>query len=156
MGHSEFIIEPGKQDIVMKREFDAPREVVFRAYTDPDLIPNWWGPRSVETIVDRMEVKTGGVWRYYHRDPNGDTYGFWGVYHEVAAPHRLVSTFEFEGAPGSVVLDVATFDEVDGRTMLVTRSVCESVEVRDEAVKSGMESGAKETFDRLAELVERR
>ena len=115
MGETEFVIEPGRQDIVIKRVFDAPREVVFKALTDPNLIPNWWGPARYETTVDRAEVRPGGQWRYVSRDADGTEYGFKGVYHDVVAPDRVVQTFEFEGMPGHVSLETATLEEVVSR-----------------------------------------
>ena len=153
MGETEIIIEPGRQDIVLRRVFDGPREVVFRALTDPDLIPNWWGPRRYETIVDRMEVRPGGLWRFLNRDADGNDYAFKGVYHDIVAPERVVQTFEFEGVPGHVSLDTATLDEVDGTTTLLAVSVFQSIEDRDAMVQSGMEEGVRETYDRLAEVI---
>ncbi|CAN5157193.1 SRPBCC family protein [soil metagenome] len=153
MAETEFIIEPGRQDIVMTRVFDAPRDVVFKAITDPNLIPQWWGPRRSTTEVDRMEVRPGGVWRFINGDADGNEYGFRGVYHDVVAPERIVQTFEFEGAPGHVALETLTLDEVDGKTKYVAQSVHQSVEARDAMVQSGMEEGAKETMDRLAEVM---
>ncbi len=154
MGDTEIIIEPGKQDIVFKRTFDAPREIVFRALTDPPLIPNWYGPRKYETIVDVMEPREGGRWRFINRDSDGQEFGFHGVYHEVT-PERTVQTWEFEGFPGSVALETALLDERDGKTYLTAISLAPSVEARDMVVSSGMESGARETYDRLDELVRR-
>lgn len=153
MGDTEIIIEPGRQDIVLRRVFDAPREAVFKALTDPQLIPNWWGPRRYETIVDRMEVRPGGQWRFLNRDAAGTEFGFHGVYHDVVAPERIVQTFEFEGVPGHVALDTATLEEIDGNTTMVAQSVFQSVEDRDGMVQSGMEEGARETYDRLAEVI---
>ena len=116
MGDTQIIIEPGKQDIVFKREFDAPREIVFRALTDPSLIPNWWGPRIYETIVDNMDARPGGTWRFINRSPEFET-GFHGVYHEVS-PDRIVQTTEWEGMPGHVGLETATLEERDGKTLM--------------------------------------
>jgi uncharacterized protein YndB with AHSA1/START domain len=155
MADTEFIIEPDRQDIVITRVFDAPRDVVFKAFTDPNLIPNWWGPRRYETIVDRAEVRPAGSWRFLNRDADGNEYGFKGVYHDVVAPERVVQTFEFEGAPGHVALETATFEDVDGKTKCVAQSVFQSVEDRDAMVKSGMEEGARETWDRLGEVIQR-
>ena len=152
MGETEIIIEPGKQDIVFKRTFDAPRDVVFKALTDPAVIPNWWGPRKYETIVDEMEPRAGGRWRFINRGPEGE-FGFHGVYHEVT-PERVVQTTEFEGFPGSVGLETATLEEQDGKTLMVAVSLAPSVEARDAIVASGMESGARETYDRLDEVVQ--
>lgn len=153
MGNTEIIIEPGTQDIVFKRVFDAPRDVVFKALTDPSLIPNWWGPRNYETIVDEMEPRAGGRWRFTNRSPEGE-FGFHGVYHDIVAPERIVQTTEFDGAPGHVGLETATLEEVDGKTHMLAVSLFPSVEDRDAMVASGMEGGARETYDRLDELVQ--
>lgn len=153
MGRTRITAEPGKQEIVLRRIYDAPREQVFRAYTDPALIPNWWGPRKYATIVDRLDAKPGGLWRFLNRDAEGKEYAFHGVYHEVRAPERLVSTFEFEGAPGKVSLETLTLEASGGKTLLTDRSVFQSVADRDEMLKDGMEEGASETMDRLAELL---
>ena len=154
MGDTEIIIEPGRQDIVFKRTFDAPRDVVFRALTDPGLVPNWWGPRKYETIVDEMEPRAGGRWRYINRNAEtGEEFGFHGVYHEVT-PDRIVQTTEFEGFPGSVGLETAMLEEHDGSTLMTAVSLAPSVEARDMIVASGMESGARETYDRLDEMIQ--
>jgi uncharacterized protein YndB with AHSA1/START domain len=153
MGNTEIIIEPGKQDIVFKRTFDAPRDIVFRAMTDPQLIPSWYGPRKYETIVDVMEPREGGRWRFINRGSDGQEFGFHGVYHEVT-PERTVQTWEFEGFPGSVSLETAMLEERDGKTYLTAVSLAPSVEARDGIVASGMEEGARETYDRLDELIQ--
>jgi uncharacterized protein YndB with AHSA1/START domain len=156
MGETEFVIEPGRQDIVIRRIFDATPDVVFQVMTDPALVPNWWGPRRLATRVDRMEVRPGGGWRFVQRDADGNEYGFHGVYHDVVPGERVVQTFEFEGVPGHVSLETATLEPVDGKTSYVAQAVFQSVEARDAMVKSGMESGARELMDRLAEIVESR
>jgi uncharacterized protein YndB with AHSA1/START domain len=102
-----------------------------------------------------MDVRPGGAWRFVQRDPDGNEFAFNGVYHEVLPPERLVYTFEFEGVPGHVLLETVTFEELDGKTRLTDRSVFQTVEDRDAMVQSGMESGAKEAMDRLAELLAR-
>jgi uncharacterized protein YndB with AHSA1/START domain len=153
MSKTEYIIEPGKQEIRATRVFDAPRELVFKACTDPNLIPKWWGPRAYSTIVDKMDVRPGGSWRFLNGDGAGNEYGFHGVYHEVNAPDRVVQTFEFEGVPGHVVLETARFEEFEGKTKLLQQSVFQSVEDRDGMVQSGMEKGASESMDRLAEVL---
>lgn len=144
---------PARHDIVLTREFDAPRELVFEVYTDPRAIPNWWGPRRLTTTVDRMDVRPGGAWRFVQRDAGGNEFAFHGVYHDVVPPERLVQTFEFEGMPGQVVLETATFEDLGGRTRLTTTSVFQTVEERDGMVASGMEEGAVESMDRLEELL---
>lgn len=156
MGETEFIIEPGRQDIVMRRTFNASRDVVFKAVTDPDLVTKWWGPSQYQTSVDQMDARPGGSWRFIHRDDDGTEYGFRGVFHDVVTPERIVQTFEFEGVPGSVSLETLTLEEVDGATRYVSRAIHQSVEGRDAAVQSGMEAGARETVERLAALVEGR
>jgi uncharacterized protein YndB with AHSA1/START domain len=153
MAETKLIAEPGKQEIVITRVFDAPREIVFRSYTDPSLIPEWWGLKSTTTTVDQMQVRPGGIWRYIEHDADGNEYVFHGVYHEVTSPERLVQTFEFEGIPGHVLLETVTFEEFDGRTTLTDQSIFQSVEDRDGMLQSGMEEGAAETMDRFAELL---
>ena len=150
---TEFVTDRGKRKLVMSRVFNAPRERVFRAYTDPRLIPQWWGPRSQTTTVETMDVRKGGGWRYLGRDPDGTEYAFRGEYREVVPPERLVSTFEFEGMPGHIVEEIATFEERGARTKLTSTSLFESVEDLDGMLQSGMESGARETWDRLEELL---
>lgn len=152
MSRSAYTIEPGKQEIIMTRTFDAPRDLLFRTMTDPNLIPQWWGPRYLTTTVDEMDPRPGGRWRYVQRDPQGSEHAFHGVYHDVTAPERLVFTFEYEGQPGHVLLETVTLEEVDGRTRLTDQSVFQSVADRDGMVQNGMESGATETMDRLEEL----
>jgi uncharacterized protein YndB with AHSA1/START domain len=146
------IAEPGKHDILITRDFNAPRELVFKALTDPALVPQWWGPRGVTTVVDQMEVKPGGVWRYVQRDANGE-YGFHGVYHSITSPERLIFTFEFEGMPGHVLLETVTLEENNGKTTLKDLSVFQSIADRDGMIASGMESGATDSWDRLEELL---
>jgi len=146
-------VEPGKQEIVATRVFDAPRDLVFKTITDPRLIPSWWGPRRLTTTVDEMEVRPGGRWRYVLRDGKGSEDCFHGVYHDIAAPERLVLTFEYEGVPGHCLLETITLEEVDGRTRMVDQSVFQSVADRDGMVASGMEEGAVDMMDRLAELL---
>jgi uncharacterized protein YndB with AHSA1/START domain len=144
---------PSDTEIVMTREFDAPRELIFKAYTDPELIPKWWGLRDNVTTVDVMDVQPGGKWRYVQRSPDGQEFAFRGEYREVTPPERLVSTFEWEGMPGHVIVDTLTLEEKNGRTILTTTSVFASKDDRDGMIASGMESGAAESHDRLAELL---
>jgi uncharacterized protein YndB with AHSA1/START domain len=152
-GRTRITAEPGKQEIVMRRIYDAPRALLFRAYTDRLLIPQWWGPRMYATIVDKLDAKPGGLWRFLNRDADGKEYAFHGVYHEVAAPERIVATFEFEGSPGHVSLEILTLEERNGGTMLTNRSVFQSAADRDAMLQHGMEEGAVETMDRLGELL---
>ena len=148
--------EPGKQECVITREFDAPRALVFKAFTDPELVPQWWGPRRLSTLVDKLDAKSGGQWRFINRDPDGNEYGFHGVYHEILAPERIIDTFEFEGLPeaGHVCLETLTLEELPGgRTRLTAQSVFQSVADRDGMLQSGMEEGLNDSYERLTELL---
>ncbi len=151
--HTRVIAEPGKPEVVITRVYDAPRVQVFRAHTDPNLIPQWWGPARYTTVIDKMDVRPGGQWRFVQHDDAGNKFAFHGVYHDVLSPERIVDTFEFEGTPGHVSLETATFEEMGGRTKFTARSVFQTVEDRDEMIKAGMEEGVLETMDRLAELL---
>jgi uncharacterized protein YndB with AHSA1/START domain len=153
MAETEIIIEPGRQDIVFRHVFDAPREVVWKALTDPSLIPNWYGPRIYEAIVDKMDVRPGGRWRFINRNAEGQEFGFHGVYHDVVAPERIVQTNEFEGMPGHVGLETGTLTETDGKTLFESIALFPSVEDRDMNVANGMEWGARETYQRLEEVI---
>ncbi|HEX7975540.1 MAG TPA: SRPBCC family protein [Anaerolineales bacterium] len=150
--------EPGKQEIVITREFDAPRELVFKAYTDPKLFVQWWGPREYTTTIEKFEPKNNGSWRVIQKDTAGNRYGFHGVYHEVTAPERIIDTFEFEGLPeqGHVAMETALFEALPGnRTRVTTQSVFQSVADRDGMIQSGMERGLLDSHARLDEILER-
>jgi len=150
----ELIIEPGIPQLVMTREFDAPPEVVFRAFVEPELLARWLGPSRLAMEVEVLEVRHGGRWRFLHRDDEGNVYGFRGVFHGTpSAAAGIVQTWEFEGAPGHVSLQTATFEARGSRTFVRLSSVYQSVEDRDAEVASGMEEGARESMDRLAALV---
>jgi len=149
MASLNLVAEPGMHSIVMSRAFDAPRAMVFKAYTDATLVPKWWGPRRLTTAVDAMDIKFGGVWRYIQHDADGNEYAFRGVYHEIVSPERLVFTFEFEGMPGHVLLETVTFEERDGKTLVTDTSVFQSVADRDGMLQSGMEGGASESWERF-------
>jgi uncharacterized protein YndB with AHSA1/START domain len=132
MGETTLTAEPGIPQIVMTREFDAPRELMLRAYTEPELIEQWWGPRKYATIVDRFDLRHGGEWRFLNRDDDGNEYGFHGVFHGVpSVDGGIVQTWEYEGAPGHVHLETATFEEHDGGTRLVLTASYPTVEARD-------------------------
>ena len=154
MSELQFTAEPGVPQVVMTREFAAPPEVLFRAYTEPELIEQWWGPRRFATKVDRLDARHGGEWRFLNIDDDGTEYGFRGVYHgSPSVDDGIVQTWEFEGAPGHVHLETAKFQPKDGGTRLVLTAAYETVEARAADFEAGMESGARETLDRLHELV---
>jgi uncharacterized protein YndB with AHSA1/START domain len=143
------------REIVSEREFDAPRERVFAAFTDPAMIPRWWGPRDVITTVDTMDVRPGGAWRFVCRNADGGEDGFRGTYREVTPPERVVQTFEWEGMPGHVLVETATFEDLGERTKVVTVSLFHTSEERDGMLASGMERGLTESHERLDELLAR-
>jgi uncharacterized protein YndB with AHSA1/START domain len=149
------IANPGVQEIVVIRSFEAPRVLVFRAYTDPDLIPQWWGPAKYATKIDRLETRRYGAWRFVQSDPEGNEFAFRGVFHEVKPPELIIQTFEFEPMAGHVELQTATFEERDGKTIFTAKSVYLSVEDRDGELNAGMEAGMNEGFERLDALLAR-
>ncbi len=149
--------EPGKQELFITREFDAPRDLVFRAFTDPNLFVQWLGPRGYEMMLETFEPKSGGRYRYIHKDKDGNEYGFHGVFHEIS-PERMIQTFEFEGLPepGHVSLDSMRLESLpDGRTKITVHSVFQSVSDRDGMIQAGMERGLNEGYERLDELLGR-
>lgn len=154
MSKTNLVAKPGMHELTLTGEFDAPRDLVFKVHTDPALLTRWWGLRSSTTIVDKMDVKMGGIWRFVQRDPEGSEWGFRGVYHQVTPPERLVYTFEFEGMPGHVLLETITFEALgSSRTRIIDSSVFQTVEDRDGMIASGMESGAAESWEQLSELL---
>lgn len=155
MSKLNLIAEPGSHKIEMSHTSNAPRELVFKVYTDPKLVPQFWGQRETETIVEKMDVKYGGTWRYVMRNPDGAEYAFKGVYHQVVPNEKIVYTFEFEGMPGHICLETVTFEEHDGKTTITDSLVFQSVEDRDGMLDSGMEEGANEFWDQFEELLGR-
>jgi len=153
MAETKITAEPGMPQMVITREFEAPRELVFRAHTDPELLVQWLGPRALTMRIDRLDARDGGAWRYTHRDGEGNEYGFHGVYHGTPSPDGIVQTFEFEGAPGHVSLETITFEDHGGRTLLRQNAVFQSVEDRDGMIQSGMETGVNDSMERLDELL---
>jgi uncharacterized protein YndB with AHSA1/START domain len=153
MGKLKLVAEPGKHEIFMSRNFDAPRELVFKTFTDPKLIPQWWGPNALTTVVDTMEVRKGGIWRYVQRDADGNEFAFHGVYHEITSPERLVYTFEFEGMPGHVLLETVILEEHNGKTTVKDSLVFQSVADRDGMIEAGMKRGVEEGWERFEVLL---
>ncbi len=150
------IVEPGRQELFITREFDAPRELVFKAHTDPEIYAQWLGPNGLETRFEVFEPVSGGKYRFVQKDKEGNEFSFHGVTHEVKIPERIIGTFEFDGLPesGHVILETTRFEELPGnRTRIRTQSVFQSVEDRDGMVQSGMEHGVVEGYERLDEIV---
>jgi uncharacterized protein YndB with AHSA1/START domain len=146
---------PTDREIHVERVFDAPRDRVFAAFTDPKLIPEWWGPRDTTTVVDQMDVRPGGSWRFVVRNSDGSETGFRGTYREITPPERVVQTFEWEGMPGYVSVETATFEDLGDRTKVTTTSLFHTTEERDGMLDAGMERGMNESYARLDELLAR-
>lgn len=147
--------EPGRQEFFITREFDAPRELVFKAHTDPKLYVQWLGPRGYEMKLETFEPVSGGRYRYIHKDKDGNEYGFNGTFHEMSE-ERMIQTFEFEGLPerGHVSLDSMTLEELPGhRTKITIHSVFQTVSDRDGMIQSGMERGINDGYERLDEIL---
>jgi len=142
------VAKTGERQIVITREFDAPRALVFRAMTDPAAIPLWWGPARYTTTIDKLDARPGGAWRFVQKGPDGE-FGFRGVFKEIVPPQRVVMTFEWEGLPGHISVNTLVLEERGGRTFMTSTSTFDSREDRDGMVASGMESGARESYDRL-------
>jgi uncharacterized protein YndB with AHSA1/START domain len=153
MTKTEITAAPAMPQIIITREFDGPPDLVFRAYTDPEMLVQWLGPRDLTLTVDRFDVRDGGKWRYVHRDAEGSEYGFHGVFHGDPSPNGIVQTFEYEGVPGHVKLDTVTFEDRLGRTLVRTVSSFQSLEDRDGMIASGMERGVVDSGERLDALL---
>ena len=150
---TEIAIDPDVPLVRITREFDAPPEKVFRAHTDPDLVVRWLGPRSLQMRIDHYDCRTGGSYRYLHIRGQ-DEFGFHGSFHEVRPNDVIVQTFTFESDPDGVALERIVFIDLgDGRTRLTSTSLVDSFAARDAFVASGMESGVREGYERLDEVL---
>jgi uncharacterized protein YndB with AHSA1/START domain len=154
-----FTVNKEKLESSMERTFDAPRELLWKAHTDSNLVGQWWGPKAYEVIVETYDAKVGGSWRITHKgkDDNGQEaqYSFYGEFLDVKEPEYITWTFNFEPiGPGHEITETVTFTDLgDGRTKLSTISHYKSIEDLEGMLQSGMEAGANETWDRLEELV---
>jgi len=154
--HKTSITTPSDTEIRIERTFDAPRQVVWDAYTDPELLPEWLGPRELTMTVDEYDLRPGGSYRFTHLDSEGNEFVFFGELREVEEPNLIVRTFAWEGMPGKFSVERAEFEELDGdRTRIVVTSSFDSKEDRDGMLKSGMERGVVDSYSRLDELFER-
>jgi uncharacterized protein YndB with AHSA1/START domain len=148
------ITTPTDREIRIERVFNAPRERVWRAMTDPALVAQWWG-RGHQLVVEKMDVARGGHWRFVEHGPDG-VHGFEGRYREVTPPSRVVQTFEWDGMPGYVCIETVDLEDLgDGRTRIVNVSLFHTTEERDGMLKSGMEGGLNESYAALDALLER-
>lgn len=147
------IAEPGVPQVVIIREFNAPRALLFRAYTEPELVARWLGPADLELVVNQLDPRHGGRWRWTQYDGDGNCYVFHGLYHGTPTPERIVQTYEFDQQPGTVYLNLITFDETDGVTTLTQNTVFFAVEDRDLYVDGGMERGIHASMHQLDNLI---
>lgn len=149
------ITTPGDREIRFEREFDAPLDKVWQAFADPVLVAQWWG-RGRPMVVERMEFRRGGYWRYTMPGSKGESQSFGGRYREIVPRQRIVNTFEWDGMPGYVGIETAEFTDLGGgRTRLVATSLFHTTEERDNVMKSGMEQGANDSYAALDRLLER-
>jgi uncharacterized protein YndB with AHSA1/START domain len=153
MQKPSFEVDKENLQVKMGYTFDAPREIVWKSYTDPKLIPQWWGPRYLTTTVEEMDLKVGGKWRFIQTDPEGNKYVFYGEYKEIDPPSKAVQTFEYEPFAGHVIVETLTLEEVDGKTKMTTVSQFANIQDLEGMIQSGMETGAVEGVERMAELV---
>jgi uncharacterized protein YndB with AHSA1/START domain len=149
----EIVADPGVPLVLITRRFNAPRDLLFRAYTEPDLVARWLGPAGLTLTVNQLDPRHGGRWRWTHYDSDGKGFVFHGLYHGTPSPERIVQTYEFEQYPGVVYLNTITFDETGGVTTLRQSTVFPTVEDRDVYVEGGMETGIRASMDRLDALV---
>ncbi len=147
------ITTPSEREIVLTRNFNAPRELVFEALSQPQHIRRWWGIRDDTMTICELDFRVGGAWRFVVNGPQGQ-HGFRGQYREIVPVERIVQTFEWEGMPGHISTETLTLDERDGRTTMTILCQFDSTQDRDGMLGSGMETGAGESYDRLEELLE--
>jgi uncharacterized protein YndB with AHSA1/START domain len=153
---TEITADPNLPTITIVREFDAPRDRVFRAHVDPELFVQWVGPRSIETKVEHWDARTGGSWRYTAVREGEEIARFFGSFHEVRPDDRIVQTFTYEGGGDGVSLEIMTLEELPGgRTRITGVSVVDSIELRDLILSSGMDVGVNEGYEKLDELLAR-
>jgi uncharacterized protein YndB with AHSA1/START domain len=154
-GKTRIIAEPGKQELWNIREFDAPRELVFRAFLEGDLYKQWYGSRRTEMVIESFAAKSGGNWRYVLKSPNGYEAAFHGIFHDVTAPERIIETVEFDGAPkGHVVLRTSRFEALPGnRTKFTVQLVAQAAADRDAMMPPGYEKDVNESYERLDETL---
>jgi uncharacterized protein YndB with AHSA1/START domain len=143
---------PTDTQILITREFDAPRHLVWKAYTTPDLIARWWGGSHGKVTSAEVDLRVGGSWRYVLAANEGFEVAFHGEFREISAPDRLVNTEIYEGAPEGMGVVTTTLTEADGRTTLTQLCHYGDKTVRDAVIESGMEGGMQESMDELEQV----
>ena len=147
------VTTPTDRTIHIERIFEAPRDRVYEAMTNPDLVPKWWGQPESETIVDKMDVVAGGQWRFVQKMEDGSEQGFRGTYREVTPPERTVTTWEWEGMPGHIIIETTELEDLGDRTKVTTTSLFHTNEERDGMLASGMEKGLNASYFQLDDLL---
>ncbi|MEV8630243.1 SRPBCC family protein [Streptosporangium sp. NPDC051023] len=147
------VTAPSDTELVLSRTFAAPRALVFDAFTRPELLRRWHGARGWQLVVCEVDLRPGGAWRFVSRGPDGAEMGHGGVYVDVEAPGRLVQTEIYDGWEAGAALVTTVFDEHEGRTAMTATVRYPSREVRDSVLRTPMERGASQAYDRLAELL---
>ncbi len=143
---------PTDQQILITREFDAPKHLVYKAYTTPELVERWWSAKRGEVTTCEIDLRVGGVWRYVLVTDDGFEVAFHGEYREIVANERIVTTEVYEAMPEGEALDTVTFTEADGRTILTVLVEHLSKEHRDAHIESGMEAGMQDAMDLLEQV----
>jgi uncharacterized protein YndB with AHSA1/START domain len=144
---------PHEPVIAFRRLVKAPRELVFRLYTEPEHLRHWWGPRHLELVTCEIELRVGGRYRFIQRAPDGQEFGFHGTYIEIERPRRLVKSFVYEGRPDNEAIDTFTFEPSGENTLVRCRTVHSSVAARDAHAQSGASAGLTASYQRQAEHV---
>lgn len=151
---STFSLSPvGDKQIIIKRQFNAPRELVFKACSSCEHLMKWLGPKFLTMVSCEMDFRAGGSYRYVQKSPDGVEYGFRGEYREIVPPEKVVQTFEFELMPGHIAVETITLEDIDGRTQLTVNAVYQSKDDREGIIASGMEAGVRDSYDRLEEYL---
>jgi uncharacterized protein YndB with AHSA1/START domain len=146
------VTTPGDREIRIERIFNAPRHLVWQAFTRPEMVAQWWG-RGNKLVVEKLEVERGGHWRFVEHSAEG-VHGFEGRFREVVPEERLVHTFEWDGMPGHTVLETVALEDLgDGRTRVVNTSLFFTTEERDGMLRSGMETGLNQSYAALDRLL---
>ena len=153
MKKTELIIEREKLELTLTRVFNAPRELLYKVFTDPKHKAIWWRCDTITNIYVQMDVRPGGAWRIIQKSGDGKEFAFHGKYLEVIPPEKIVNTSEFEGMPGHVITETATFEEQAGKTKLTITSLFQNIEDLEGMIKAGMESGATESMEHIEELL---
>jgi uncharacterized protein YndB with AHSA1/START domain len=150
---TNIVIKREKLEVVVTRIFAAPKELLYKVFTDPKHKAIWWRCNSVTNTLVQMDVRTGGAWRIIQKDNNGKEFAFHGKYLEVIPLEKIINTSEFEGMVGHIITETTTFEEKEGKTKLTITSLFQTREDLEGMIKAGMEYGTTESMDHIEELL---